>query len=244
MVTKLIKFIVLRPRGIPQNLELEINCNEVIKNLKHKLFPEDINKDLNVRLIYMGKILDDKKKLEDYLNFYQKEFLINNKKGNSLMNENKNGIQNEVTKDINNQNISKNYKENIPITIHVKITEKSSSAKNENTDGKGMNTSLAQLSLIVFVSLLWLYRYNYSSIFPLFSTTVLFIFTVFIITIIFHSYLILFFKITFKVVSTIYQIIKHYIVRIYTYIIQKKEKFSIKKKLKNGETDNRNLKEN
>ncbi|CRG96301.1 conserved Plasmodium protein, unknown function [Plasmodium gallinaceum] len=243
MVTKLIKFIILRPRGIPQNLELEINCNEIIKNLKQKLFPEDIKKDLNVRLIYMGKILDDKKKLEDYLNFYQKELLINNKKDNYFINEKKNENQNEINKDINNQNISRSYKENIPITIHVKITEKSTSAKNANNEGKGINTSLAQISLVAFVLLLWLYRYNYSSIFPLFSTTVLFLFTILIMTIIFHSYLVLFFNIAFKVITTIYQIIKYYFVRIYTYIIQKKEKLCIKKKLKNDENDEKNLKE-
>ncbi|ETW15441.1 hypothetical protein PFFVO_05735 [Plasmodium falciparum Vietnam Oak-Knoll (FVO)] len=46
MVFQTIKFIVLRPRGIPQNLELDINCSDYVRNIKNKLFQEDISKGM------------------------------------------------------------------------------------------------------------------------------------------------------------------------------------------------------
>ncbi|SBS91205.1 hypothetical protein POVCU1_020110 [Plasmodium ovale curtisi] len=109
--------------------QLEVNCGELIKNIKNKLFSEDIKKELNVRLIYMGKILEDKKKLEDYLNYYQKDIFSN--KSTSLINDNKKDGQNDMNTDAcNKKNSSNDYKENIiPITIHVKITEKSTPMK-------------------------------------------------------------------------------------------------------------------
>ncbi|SCP04580.1 conserved Plasmodium protein, unknown function [Plasmodium ovale] len=223
MATKLIKFIVLRPRGIPQNLE--VNCGELIKNIKNKLFSEDIKKELNVRLIYMGKILEDKKKLEDYLNYYQKDIFSN--KSTSLINDNKKDGQNDMNTDAcNKKNSSNDYKENIiPITIHVKITEKSTPMKSDNIDGKNMNTAFAQLTLVMFVSLLWMYRYNYMDTFPVFSSVVLFIFTIFILSVLFHKYIMLLFRIIFKIIAVICQLFKHYFTRLCTYILRKSRSF-------------------
>ncbi|CAD2091678.1 conserved Plasmodium protein, unknown function [Plasmodium vinckei brucechwatti] len=117
MKIKKIKFIVLRPKEIPQNLEIDINCNDQIKNIKNKYFEEPIKNDLNVRFIYMGKILEDNRKLEDYINYYHKDLFSNN--------------SNLINKD--NKNASSKSKENsIPIIIHVKITEKSLMSKNGN----------------------------------------------------------------------------------------------------------------
>ncbi|CDO65056.1 conserved Plasmodium protein, unknown function [Plasmodium reichenowi] len=225
MVFQTIKFIVLRPRGIPQNLELEINCSDYVRNIKNKLFQEDISKALNVRFIYMGKILDDKKKLEDYLNFYNQDILINNKITN-ILHENKKGYSTKkILNDINNAHVNTTSKENASITIHVKITESFSSSRNDTFDGKNFNTSLARLSLVMFVSLLWIYRYNYSHTFPIFSTIVLFIFTVFIGIIIFHNHIILIINILLQIIITIYQMIKYSFKKIYDHINKKVQNY-------------------
>ncbi|SOS79290.1 conserved Plasmodium protein, unknown function [Plasmodium sp. gorilla clade G1] len=225
MVFQTIKFIVLRPRGIPQNLELDINCSDYVRNIKNKLFQEDISKALNVRFIYMGKILDDKKKLEDYLNFYNQDILINNKITNILY-ENKKGYSTKkILNDINNTHVNTNSKENASITIHVKITESFSSSRNDTFDGKNLNTSLARLSLVMFVSLLWIYRYNYSHTFPIFSTIVLFIFTLFIGIIIFQNHIILIINILLQIIITIYQMIKYSFKKIYDHINKKVQNY-------------------
>ncbi|SOV15714.1 conserved Plasmodium protein, unknown function [Plasmodium sp. gorilla clade G2] len=230
MVLQSIKFIVLRPRGIPQNLEAEINCSDYVRNIKNKLFQEDTSKGLNVRFIYMGKILDDKKKLEDYLNFYTQDILMNNKITN-IFNENKKRYSTKkMLNDIMNTNINTTTKESVAITIHVKITESFSSSRNDTFDGKNINTSLARLSLIMFVSLLWIYRYNYAHIFPVFSTVVLFIFTIFIATIIFHNYIILIVNVLIQIIITLYQIFKHSFKKIYEYIKKKIQKYYKNKK--------------
>ncbi|SCN12772.1 conserved Plasmodium protein, unknown function [Plasmodium malariae] len=312
MMTKLIKFIILRPRGIPQNLELEINCSEIIKNLKHKLFSEDIKKELNVRFIYMGKILDDKKRLDDYINYYQKDLFSNNK-SNTLINDNRNEYQSDKNKDMSNKNISNDCNENIiPITIHVKITEKCNSIKGgeyinaasnyscmyceemfsciyimysdmcklyiihpvhptlsnfvlfllplyimltlfqyfffflslfyiDNFDYKTFNTVLAQLSIIMFVTLLWLYRYNHGESFPAFSLIVLFAFTFLIITVFIYTYLIVFFDNMFIIICTFFEYLKHYFMRTWVYINEKKEEFFLRREARNNNT---NAKEN
>ncbi|KYN96586.1 hypothetical protein PRSY57_1123700, partial [Plasmodium reichenowi] len=91
---------------------LEINCSDYVRNIKNKLFQEDISKALNVRFIYMGKILDDKKKLEDYLNFYNQDILINNKITN-ILHENKKGYSTKkILNDINNAHVNTTSKEN------------------------------------------------------------------------------------------------------------------------------------
>ncbi|GAB66528.1 hypothetical protein PCYB_093130 [Plasmodium cynomolgi strain B] len=239
MVTKLIKFIVLRPRGIPQNLELEVNCNEVIKNVKEKLFWEDLKKELNVRFIYMGKILDDKKKLEDYLSHYYKDLIYNGKPSSSGYQNKKDGLggASGMTKDMNMKNGSSCSKEsflNIPITIHVKITEKSTSSKSDHLDGKNINTTLAQLSLIMFVSLLWMYRYNYAEAFPVFSSIVLCIFTVLIVSLLFYSYIIIFFQVLFKVMAVAYHLVKQSTVRVLTYINERKAKLFVRREATGG----------
>ncbi|KOB61762.1 hypothetical protein PFHG_05662 [Plasmodium falciparum HB3] len=53
MVFQTIKFIVLRPRGIPQNLELDINCSDYVRNIKNKLFQEDISKALKCPIYFI-----------------------------------------------------------------------------------------------------------------------------------------------------------------------------------------------
>ncbi|SOV78105.1 conserved Plasmodium protein, unknown function [Plasmodium sp. gorilla clade G3] len=225
MVFQTIKFIVLRPRGIPQILELEINCSDYVRNIKNKLFQEDISKALNVRFIYMGKILDDKKKLEDYLIFYNQDILINNKITN-ILNENKKGYSTKkVQNDFNNTHVNTTSKENVSTTIHVKITEGFSSARNDTIEGKNLNTSLARLSLVMFVFLLWIYRYNYSHTFPIFSTIILFIFTVFITIIIFHNHIILIINVLLQIIITIYQMLKYSFKKIYDHINKKVQKY-------------------
>ncbi|KYN96585.1 hypothetical protein PRSY57_1123700, partial [Plasmodium reichenowi] len=92
-------------------------------------------------------------------------------------------------------------------------------------DGKNFNTSLARLSLVMFVSLLWIYRYNYSHTFPIFSTIVLFIFTVFIGIIIFHNHIILIINILLQIIITIYQMIKYSFKKIYDHINKKVQNY-------------------
>ncbi|GAW81021.1 hypothetical protein, conserved [Plasmodium gonderi] len=239
MVNRLIKFIVLRPRGILQNLEVEVNCREFIKNVKRHIFSEDLKKEMNVRLIYMGKILDDKKRLEDYINYYHKDLLYNIKSSSSGIESKKDGSigLNSLNRDINSKSVSNCSKENInniPITIHVKITEKSVISNNDSVHGKNINTTLAQLSLLMFVSLLWMYRYNYAEVFPVFSSVVLCIFTVFIMSILFYTYIILFLKIFFKIMATLCHVIKQNVVRVFTYITQMKTKLFLKKEKRGG----------
>ncbi|SCO67352.1 conserved Plasmodium protein, unknown function [Plasmodium vivax] len=239
MVTKLIKFIVLRPRGIPQNLELEVNCSEVIKNVKEKLFWEDLKKELNVRLIYMGKILDEKKKLEDYLSHYYKDLFLNGKPSSSGYESRKDGSGGAIgmSRDTNGKNVAGCSKEsflNIPITIHVKITEKSTSSKGDHLDGKNINTTLAQLSLIMFVSLLWMYRYNYAEAFPFFSSIVLCIFTVLIVSLLFYTYIILLFQVLFKVMAVAYHLVKQSALRVLTYINERKAKLFVRREARGG----------
>ncbi|ANQ08372.1 Uncharacterized protein PCOAH_00025850 [Plasmodium coatneyi] len=239
MVTKPIKFIVLRPRGIPQNLELEVNCNEVIKNVKEKLFSEDLKKELNVRFIYMGKILDDKKRLEDYLSHYYKDLLFNGKPNSSGQESRKDGPggTSGLSRDANVKNggsCSKDSFLNIPITIHVKITEKSTTSRSDHLDGKNIHTTLAQFSLIMFVSLLWMYRYNYAETFPVFSSIVLCIFTVMIFSLLFYTYIILFFQVLFKVVAVTYHLVKQSTVRVLTYVNERKAKLFVRRQATGG----------
>ncbi|SBS99544.1 conserved Plasmodium protein, unknown function [Plasmodium malariae] len=172
----------------------------------------------------MGKILDDKKRLDDYINYYQKDLFSNNK-SNTLINDNRNEYQSDKNKDMSNKNISNDCNENIiPITIHVKITEKCNSIKggeyinaasnyscmyceemfSYNFDYKTFNTVLAQLSIIMFVTLLWLYRYNHGESFPAFSLI-------------------------------------HYFMRTWVYINEKKEEFFLRREARNNNT---NAKEN
>ncbi|CAA9988278.1 conserved Plasmodium protein, unknown function [Plasmodium knowlesi strain H] len=239
MVTKLIKFIVLRPRGIPENLELEVNCSEVIKNVKEKLFLEDLKKELNVRFIYMGKMLDDKKRLEDYLSYYYKDLTFNGKHNSSGHESRKDGPggasgMSRDTNVKNGVNSSKDNFHNIPITIHVKITEKSTSSGSDHLDGKNMNTTLAQLSLIMFVSLLWMYRYNYAEAFPLFSSIVLCIFTVMIVSLLFYTYIIMFFQILLKVMVITYNLVKQSTVRVLIFINERKAKLFVRRETMGG----------
>ncbi|CAD2104182.1 conserved Plasmodium protein, unknown function [Plasmodium vinckei] len=219
MKIKKIKFIVLRPKEIPQNLEIDINCNDQIKNIKNKYFEEPIKNDLNVRFIYMGKILEDNRKLEDYINYYHKDLFSNN--------------SNLINKD--NKNASSKSKENsIPIIIHVKITEKSLMSKNDNFDNTQINGILAKLMLLTFVSLLWVYRFNYVDAFPIFCLVVLVIFTIFITAALLYGYIILFFQILFKIFITIVYKIKEYAIRLYTYISEKTKRFLLMREVTNN----------
>ncbi|KJP85022.1 hypothetical protein AK88_05349 [Plasmodium fragile] len=83
----------------------------------------------------MGKILDDKKRLEDYLSHYYKDLLLNGKPSSSGYDSRKDGSGSTsgMTRETNMKNASSASKDsflNIPITIHVKITEKSSTSNN------------------------------------------------------------------------------------------------------------------
>ncbi|ETB57722.1 hypothetical protein YYC_04547 [Plasmodium yoelii 17X] len=211
MKIKNIKFIVLRPKDVPQNLEIDINCNDQIKNIKNKYFGEYVKNGLNVRLIYMGKILDDSKKLEDYINCYYKDLFSSN---------------------------SQKSKENsIPIIIHVKITEKSLMSKNDNFDSKQINGVLAKIALLTFVFLLWIYRFNYVDGFPIFCLIVLIMFTIFITTSLLYGYIILFFQILFKIFITIFYKIKEYTIRLYTYINEKAKRFLLIRNIPHNNTN-------
>ncbi|CXI43180.1 conserved Plasmodium protein, unknown function [Plasmodium berghei] len=219
MKIKKIKFIVLRPKDVPQYLEIDINCNDQIKNIKNKYFEEYIKNDLNVRFIYMGKILDDVKKLEDYINFYYKDLFSNN--------------SNLINKD--NKNISSKFKERcIPIIIHVKITEKPLMPKNDIFGNKPINGILSKLALLTFVSLLWVYRFNYVDGFPIFCLIVLIIFTIFITATLLYGYIILFFQILFKIFITVFYKIKEYTIRLYTYISEKAKGFLLIRSITNN----------
>ncbi|VWU49941.1 conserved protein, unknown function [Hepatocystis sp. ex Piliocolobus tephrosceles] len=249
MTTKLIKFIILRPKEIPQNCEINVNCGEPIKNIKNILFSEDIKKELNVRFIYMGKILEDQKKLDDYIKCYQKD-LLSKSESTLLNNIYKKGSQNVTNKNLNNKTLSNNSidnnnsnnnnnndNNNIPITIHVKITEKPASARYDNLDGKNLNTALAQLTLVMFVLLLWMYRYNYVDTFPIFLSVILLIFTFFIISIFFHTYIILLFQIIIHILVVFLQTLKHYFLRMCTYINEKKKKYLLRRQTRNSNTN-------
>lgn len=104
----------------------------------------------------------------------------------------------------------------------------------DHLDGKNINTTLAQLSLIMFVSLLWMYRYNYAEAFPFFSSIVLCIFTVLIVSLLFYTYIILLFQVLFKVMAVAYHLVKQSALRVLTYINERKAKLFVRREARGG----------
>lgn len=238
MATKLIKFIIMRPNAIPQYLEIRVNPNENIQKLKEELFRDDIKKNYNVRIIYMGKVLDDKKCLGEYLNFYEREFLSSTKKDTStslfekrkevLTQPSASGFLSEHLKnDINKKS------EMIPITVHVKITENESPPKNNSIENKNIHTLLGQIAMILLLACLWICRYNYADAFPNFSRICLIIITIFILLLVFHFYVVLFLSAFYTMLVIIFKFFKNKSIHIYRYILKTKERLCFKASILN-----------
>lgn len=223
----------MRPNAIPQYLELEVNVNDHIEKLKQELFRDDLKKNCNVRIIYMGKVLEDKKTLGDYLNFYEREFLGSTKKDYSTVfferhkqasaKQNLSELSARPSKtDTNKKN------ESMPITVHVKITENESFPKNSSVENKNIHTLLGQIAMILLLACLWICRFNYANAFPKFSKICLIIITVFIILLVFHFYIFLFFSVAYTVVLIIFNFCKNKSLSIYKYILKTKDRICFK----------------
>lgn len=223
----------MRPNVIPQYLELEVNPNDHIEKLKEELFREDLKKNYNVRIIYMGKVLEDKKSLGEYLNFYEREFLSSSKKdcATNIFEKKK-----EISTPKNTSELTARHSkadankknENMPITVHVKITANESPIKNHALETKNIHTILGQIAMIILLACLWICRFNYANAFPNFSRICLIAITIFILLLVFHFYVVLFLSISYTVILIIFNFFKNKWLRIYEYILKTKDRICFK----------------
>ncbi|EUD65390.1 hypothetical protein C922_04130 [Plasmodium inui San Antonio 1] len=120
------------------------------------------------------------------------------------------------------------------IHVHAPVLSSVHTAMGNRYPAYNINTTLAQLSLIMFVSFLWMYRYNYAEAFPVFSSIVLCIFTVLIVSLLFYAYIIIFFQILFKVMGVAYRLVKQSTVRVLTYINERKANLFVRRQATAG----------